>query len=164
MIWVHVQDTGLGVPLNEQDAIFDEFRQSERTAVRGYGGMGLGLAITRRLVELHRGKIGVRSSGENGSGATFYFTLPVIDAKTSPPTEAAEHIQPVLILTGQASRAEALKHGLFRQGYRVEVIEIVVAQFEGDFHRHVGSPDQFLVEKSSTPNSASAAIRFQSGG
>lgn len=72
-----VSDTGLGIPQQDQAIIFDEFRQSERTSARGYGGMGLGLAITRRLVELHGGTIGLMSSGEEGHGATFYFTLPI---------------------------------------------------------------------------------------
>ena len=51
-----VSDSGLGIPRHEQEAIFDEFRQSERTAARGYGGAGLGLAICKRLVELHGGE------------------------------------------------------------------------------------------------------------
>ena len=74
---VAVTDSGMGIPSDEQEFIFDEFRQSERAARRGYGGMGLGLAISRRLVALHGGKIGVLSTGADGAGSTFYFTLPV---------------------------------------------------------------------------------------
>jgi AraC-like DNA-binding protein len=74
---VEVGDSGLGIPLHEQAAIFDEFRRSERTTALGYGGLGLGLAICRRLIEMHGGEIGVHSSGEPGQGATFYFTLPL---------------------------------------------------------------------------------------
>ncbi len=83
-----ISDTGLGIPQQDQGIIFDEFRQSERTSTRGYGGMGLGLAITRRLVELHGGTIGLLSSGEEGHGATFYFSLPIAGA-TAMPSEAA---------------------------------------------------------------------------
>ena len=73
-VTVSIQDTGLGVPLTEQAAIFDEFRQSERTVSRGYGGLGIGLAICRQLIEMHEGRLGVRSSGsENGVRP---FTLP----------------------------------------------------------------------------------------
>ncbi len=61
-----VKDTGIGVPPEEQEMIFDEFRQSERTAARGYGGLGLGLAISRRLVEMHGGTISVESQGIEG--------------------------------------------------------------------------------------------------
>ena len=60
-VTITVSDTGMGISPEEQDAIFDEFHQSERTAQRGYGGIGLGLAVTRRLIELHGGHIGVRS-------------------------------------------------------------------------------------------------------
>jgi signal transduction histidine kinase len=63
---VSLQDTGLGIPFEEQGVIFDEFRQSERTASRGFGGLGLGLAICKRIIELHGGKIGARSSGKEG--------------------------------------------------------------------------------------------------
>jgi signal transduction histidine kinase len=75
---VTVRDSGLGIPPEEQQTIFDEFRRSERSITRGYGGLGLGLAICRRLVELHGGTIGVESSGQEGAGSTFYFTLPVV--------------------------------------------------------------------------------------
>jgi AraC-like DNA-binding protein len=73
-----VRDTGLGIPPEEQDLVFEEFGRSERAGARGYGGMGLGLAICRRLVEMGDGSIRVQSSGQEGSGSTFSFTLPVI--------------------------------------------------------------------------------------
>jgi signal transduction histidine kinase/DNA-binding LacI/PurR family transcriptional regulator/CheY-like chemotaxis protein len=74
-VTVSVQDTGLGIAPGEQAAIFDEFRQSERTVTRGYGGLGLGLAISKRLIEMHGGTIQVASTGEEGAGSTFSFTL-----------------------------------------------------------------------------------------
>ena len=77
-VTVSISDTGLGVPLEEQQAIFDEFRQSERTASRGFGGLGVGLAICREIVQLHGGEIGVRSSGRVDGGSTFYFRLPAL--------------------------------------------------------------------------------------
>ena len=75
-VTVTVSDTGLGIPPGEQEIIFEEFRQSGRTASRGYGGLGLGLAICKRLVELHGGEIRVYSSGQKDEGAVFTFTLP----------------------------------------------------------------------------------------
>lgn len=125
VIVISVHDTGVGVPLHEQTSIFDEFRQSDRTAVRGYGGIGLGLAISRCLVELHGGSIGVKSSGIDDDGATFYFTLPIIDLRSKHHTETTQQAQPVVILTGKAHHTETLKLGLLRQGYQIEVIEIV---------------------------------------
>jgi AraC-like DNA-binding protein/anti-sigma regulatory factor (Ser/Thr protein kinase) len=76
-VQIAVSDTGIGIPPGEQHLIFDEFRQSERTAARAYGGMGLGLAICKRLVELHGGQIGVDSVGRDGAGSTFRFSLPI---------------------------------------------------------------------------------------
>lgn len=117
--WVEVavQDTGLGIPPAEQAWIFDEFRQSERTAARGYGGLGLGLAICKRLVELHNGEIGVRSNGEEGAGSTFYFRLPVFESVQ--PTPAAQP-QTVLLLTRQPETSQPLLARLQRAGFTVE--------------------------------------------
>jgi len=75
---VTVRDTGLGIPPAEQSIVFDEFRRSERSLGRGYHGLGLGLAISRRLVEQHGGTVSVRSSGGEGAGSTFYVTLPMV--------------------------------------------------------------------------------------
>lgn len=79
-----VRDTGLGIPPAEQ-AIFEEFRRSEGAQhhTRSYRGLGLGLAICKRLVVLHEGSMGVFSSGEEGAGSTFYFTLPAVPAPGS---------------------------------------------------------------------------------
>ena len=77
-VTVLVHDTGLGIPPDEQEAIFSEFSRSERSIVLGYKGLGLGLAICKRLVELHGGTISVRSTGKAGDGSTFSFTLPTV--------------------------------------------------------------------------------------
>jgi AraC-like DNA-binding protein/anti-sigma regulatory factor (Ser/Thr protein kinase) len=78
-----VRDTGIGIAPEEQAWVFGEFRQSARTAGRGYGGVGLGLAITQRLVELHDGRITVESSGREGEGTTFMVTFPIIEMPES---------------------------------------------------------------------------------
>ncbi|NLF74733.1 MAG: hypothetical protein GX573_03485 [Chloroflexi bacterium] len=74
-----VEDTGIGVPHDEQSAIFEEFRQADGTVTREYEGAGLGLAIAKRLVELHSGRIWVTSAP--GEGSTFYVALPAFDAR-----------------------------------------------------------------------------------
>lgn len=117
MLEVAIRDTGLGIPPEEQPWIFDEFRQSDRTTSRGYGGLGLGLAICKRLVELHNGQIGVESSGEEGTGSTFYFRLPVL--KESEPAPESQK-QTVLILTHQAENNEMIQARLQRAGFLVE--------------------------------------------
>jgi signal transduction histidine kinase/CheY-like chemotaxis protein len=124
-VLVSVSDTGLGIPLDEQGVIFDEFRQSERTAARGYGGLGLGLAICKRLVQLHHGSIGVRSSGEEGAGSTFYFTLPALEGEAGSGEEQAEPcLQTVLLLAERSGDWEALRDFLAKRGFGVEVVWI----------------------------------------
>jgi PAS domain S-box-containing protein len=70
-----VSDTGIGLMENEQEIIFEKFRQVDSSASRKYQGIGLGLSIVKELVELHHGKVWVES--EYGKGSTFYFTIPV---------------------------------------------------------------------------------------
>ncbi|QTD48311.1 ATP-binding protein [Sulfidibacter corallicola] len=72
---VSVTDTGMGIPAEALDQIFESFEQADGSEERGYGGTGLGLAITRRLVELHGGVIGVVSELDRGS--RFWFRLPM---------------------------------------------------------------------------------------
>ena len=71
---VAVQDSGIGIKKEHQELIFSEFRQVEETYSRRYEGTGLGLALTRRLVELHGGSIRVDS--EEGKGSLFTFHIP----------------------------------------------------------------------------------------
>ncbi|GIV64024.1 MAG: ATPase [Bellilinea sp.] len=86
---VSVSDTGLGIPPADLEKVFDEFYRSETILKSGLGGIGLGLAITRQLVETHGGQITARSPGDFGSGSTFTFTLPVVSSEDHLPAFAA---------------------------------------------------------------------------
>ncbi len=123
-VTVEVHDTGLGIPPEEQDRIFDEFGRSERSMRYGYGGLGLGLAVCRRLVALHGGTIGVRSTGKEGEGSTFYFTLPTIPPPTrTPETSPTPHTgKSVLLLTATPEQGASLVERLRHHGIPVEVL------------------------------------------
>jgi AraC-like DNA-binding protein/FixJ family two-component response regulator len=124
-VQIVVRDTGMGIPADEQEKIFDEFKQSERTSARGYGGIGLGLAITRRLVEMHGGGIWVRSSGVEGEGSAFYFTLPIPEFSQDEPVQTdLSRTHQVLILTEHEGDAHELMTHLTRQGFAVEEVAL----------------------------------------
>jgi signal transduction histidine kinase len=71
-----VSDTGIGISKEFLPLVFDRFRQADSTSTRNYGGLGLGLAIVRHLVELHGGSVWAESPGE-GLGSTFGVRLPI---------------------------------------------------------------------------------------
>lgn len=75
MLSIAITDTGIGIPKHKFDAIFKSFEQVDGSTGREYGGTGLGLSVTKQLVELHGGEISVMSEIDKGS--TFSFTLPL---------------------------------------------------------------------------------------
>jgi signal transduction histidine kinase len=83
-----VKDSGIGIPIDKQDLIFDSFSQADASTTRRFGGTGLGLAICRQYVGLMGGKIVVAS--QENAGSTFSFTLPIkrIDAPAAGPKDA----------------------------------------------------------------------------
>ena len=99
---VYVSDTGPGVPMNKRDRIFGEFVQLEGSASRRHQGVGLGLAISKRLVEAMRGRIGVDSS--LGVGSTFWFSLPATSVDPPEKRRQPQRIDPL----GTVSNASVL--------------------------------------------------------
>lgn len=75
MLRICVSDQGIGIAERDQEIIFEDFRQVEGGVERSYGGTGLGLAVAKKIVELHGGRIWVES--KKGEGSHFFFTLPL---------------------------------------------------------------------------------------
>jgi signal transduction histidine kinase/ActR/RegA family two-component response regulator len=91
---ISVSDTGLGIGSDFLPFIFDRFRQADGTTTRQHGGLGLGLAIARHLVELHGGTIKADSEGE-GKGATFIARLPLAPQGATRPGKSMGGLQPI---------------------------------------------------------------------
>ena len=87
---VSVEDSGIGIKKEDIERIFDPFEQADSSLSRRFQGSGLGLSLTRSLVELHGGRIWVESHGE-GKGSTFSFLIPLIPPNINP---ADDPIQP----------------------------------------------------------------------
>jgi len=105
-IEVEVSDTGQGIKSEFLPFVFERFRQADNSYTRQVGGLGLGLAIVRHLVEMHGGTVGVESKGEN-MGATFKITLPVSTKETE--QKAAP---PNLSKSFEQSESEAMLKGV----------------------------------------------------
>lgn len=91
-IEIVVSDTGQGIATDFLPYVFDRFKQADATSTRRHGGLGLGLAIVRHLVEMHGGTVRADSPGE-GAGATFTVQLPLMIVKTS--RRDRERVHPV---------------------------------------------------------------------
>jgi signal transduction histidine kinase/CheY-like chemotaxis protein len=92
-VLVSVADDGQGIAPEFLDLVFDRFKQADAGITRAQGGLGLGLSITRDLVELHGGRISVQSEGQ-GRGATFTVELPVLKATPEDLPASAPETQP----------------------------------------------------------------------
>jgi PAS domain S-box-containing protein len=129
MLVMEVRDTGIGVAPDKLPRIFDAFEQADGSITRRFGGLGLGLTITRALVSAHGGMIGVSSDGA-GRGTTFTVRLPVEREEAAPaqPTPAeVPRVSPaagtekfcVLLIEDQTDARRALALLLSREGFEV---------------------------------------------
>jgi len=116
-LMVEVGDTGIGIASSEQERIFAEFYQVDGDAHGVHPGTGLGLPLTRRLIELHGGRITVKS--ELGKGAVFTFTVPLRGHE--PRAEDAPTQRRILLVEDEISNRELTKMVLNGSGYVVDV-------------------------------------------
>ena len=85
LMHIYVSDTGIGIPKDKFDLVFEHFRQVDARSNRKYQGTGMGLAISKQLVELHGGEMWLES--EEGVGSTFHFTVPLAETAETPQLE-----------------------------------------------------------------------------
>ncbi|HEX4996574.1 MAG TPA: ATP-binding protein, partial [Methylomirabilota bacterium] len=135
-VMLTVADTGAGIKREFLPHVFERFRQGESSTNRAYGGLGLGLAIVRHLVELHGGSVAVQSEGE-GQGATFAVRLPVAAAirtaehapaavSTDGPVRQSLSGLRLLIVDDEADAREVMRFMLERGGAQVRIADSAV--------------------------------------
>jgi signal transduction histidine kinase/DNA-binding response OmpR family regulator len=128
-----VSDTGIGIPADKIDHVFEEFTQADDSTTRDYGGTGLGLAISRRFCELLGGSL--RAASETGKGSTFTIRIPATlpgtksqtpsagtPAITGTELEALREAGPgttVLVIDDDPEAREIIEHFLTKDGYSV---------------------------------------------
>jgi PAS domain S-box-containing protein len=131
-----VRDTGQGVSPEFLPYVFDRFRQADSSASRQHGGLGLGLALVRQIVELHGGSVGAESGGVR-KGATFWVSLPGVPALAHPAQPPIEPARPVtlkgvsvLIVDDHTDARELLIAMLEDYGASVRAVESAAAAIE----------------------------------
>ena len=92
---VSVKDTGIGIDADQLPRIFELFTQVDRSLEKSQGGLGIGLSLVRRLVELHNGRIEARSEGP-GKGSEFIVRLPVVNGVSRPQAAGGEEDQTIV--------------------------------------------------------------------
>jgi len=119
LVTLGVKDTGIGIPADKLEKVFEEFTQVDASTTRKVGGTGLGLAISRRFVEMHGGKIWVES--ELGKGSAFYFSLPrtqtIVPAAAEQEPEAGKRV--VMAIDDDPGVITLYKRYLEKQDYQV---------------------------------------------
>jgi CheY-like chemotaxis protein len=118
-----VQDTGLGIPPEEQGEVFNAFRRSERSVSIGLPGLGLGLTICKMIVRMHEGTIDLKSTGIEGEGSTFIIKIPTVKLPiVEIPHHAGEPIKSnksVLLLTSRPGSNVGLYESLKKHGIKI---------------------------------------------
>ncbi|WP_348757663.1 hybrid sensor histidine kinase/response regulator [Candidatus Methylocalor cossyra] len=124
---IRVRDNGAGIPASLLERVFEPFTQADRSATRASGGLGIGLALVRRLAELHGGRVAAASPGL-GQGSEFTVWLPVVEAPAARQVPAplvegrgAGDRRLVLIVDDNADCADSLGQLVTLFGYQVQV-------------------------------------------
>ncbi|SFR54628.1 Signal transduction histidine kinase [Robiginitalea myxolifaciens] len=107
-LWIQVKDTGIGIAPERLETIFEAFQQGDGSISRKFGGTGLGLSVTKNLVELHGGQIRVKS--EQGKGSTFEFSIPIseMQREQQQPLAVSEPVSRVIAEEQSETTSEAV--------------------------------------------------------
>jgi PAS domain S-box-containing protein len=127
---IFVADTGIGIPADKRECIFEPFIQAEASTKRRYGGTGLGLAISKRLVEQMGGRIWVESEGGHGSRFSLALPLslapaveePLAGEETTPPLAADARSRRLLLVEDSVSNQELVKLFLEDEPYAITTV------------------------------------------
>ncbi len=149
-ILFYIKDSGIGLPPNKVEVIFERFRQAEESSTKEYGGTGLGLTISKKLVELLGGAIWVESVVNEGS--VFYFTLPNIpvtrNIKVKTPKKKQEVFdwsgKKILVVEDEYSNFELVEATLFQT--KVEIIHATNGKEAVDICRQRDDIDVVLMD------------------
>ena len=128
LVHFEVRDTGIGIPQESLDRLFQPFTQADSSTTRRFGGTGLGLSIVRKLVEMMGGQVGAYSQPNKGS--TFWFTLPLEPAEmggTEPARDPVAVGRRVLLVDDSATNRQVLASQLNHAGYEVETAASAMA-------------------------------------
>jgi signal transduction histidine kinase len=132
-VGIKVRDNGVGIPAEILPSLFDLFVQSERTLDRSQGGLGIGLSVVKRLIEMHRGSVQASSKGI-GQGATFTIRLPRVPAPhaQSGPASSDLRVSPrrILIVDDNIDAADTLAMLLELDGHSVTTVYGAVEALE----------------------------------
>lgn len=155
-VLIKVKDDGLGIPSDMLEAVFDMFGQVNQNLARSQGGLGIGLALVRRLVTLHGGTVHAESPGV-GKGSTFVVRLPLLHSVTAATTDMSHNTQStkqnaeaaeILVVDDNPDGAESLALYLGMLGHKVSVVHdgaaaiaAVTKQIPRKIFLDIGLPD-----------------------
>jgi CheY-like chemotaxis protein len=164
-----VTDNGVGIPTELLPRIFELFVQSERSLDRSEGGLGIGLSVVQRLIDMHGGRVTAASAGP-GHGSTFEISLPTVAAPTqgrAEPSRLAVAPRRVLVVDDNVDAATSLAEFLRLEGHQTEAVYSAqgaleaVASFSPDVVLlDIGLPDMDGYEVAKRIRAGGSAVRL----